>query len=119
MQAAEFSRDRLRAVLPRLQQRLQCARRRRQPSVQAYPQSSHASVERLVLAEFLEQDHGQQVGSGKAPWGHMDGAGGWVIVSHSRHENFSRTVCITFHCRRITSSVSVMSSPSFANFVEP
>src|SRR4249920_2184390 len=31
-----------------------------------------------------------------------NGAGGWVIVSHSRHENFSRTVCITFHCRGIT-----------------
>ena len=48
-----------------------------------------------------------------------NGAGGCVIVSHSRHENFSRTVWITFHCRGITSSVSVMSSPSFDSFVEP
>jgi len=48
-----------------------------------------------------------------------NGAGGCVIVWHSRHENFSRTVWITCHCRGITSSVSVMSSPSFDNFVEP
>ena len=48
-----------------------------------------------------------------------NGAGGWVIVSQSRHENFSRTVWITFHWRGITSSVSVMSSPSFDSFVEP
>ena len=47
------------------------------------------------------------------------GAGGCVIVSQSRHENFSRTVWITFHWRGITSSVSVMSSPSFDSFVEP
>ena len=39
-----------------------------------------------------------------------------MIVSQSRHENFSRTVWITFHCRGITSSVSVMSSPSFDSF---
>jgi hypothetical protein len=30
-----------------------------------------------------------------------------VIVSQLRHENFSRTVWITFHCRGMTSSVSV------------
>ena len=48
-----------------------------------------------------------------------NGAGGCVIFSHSRHENFSRTVWITFHCRGITSSVSVMSSPSFDSFAEP
>ena len=42
-----------------------------------------------------------------------------MIVSQSRHENFSRTVWITFHWRGITSSVSVMSSPSFDNFAEP
>ena len=36
-----------------------------------------------------------------------------MIVSQSRQENFSRTVWITFHWRGITSSVSVMSSPSF------
>ena len=48
-----------------------------------------------------------------------NGAGGCVIVSQSRQENFSRTVWITFHWRGITSSVSVMSSPSFDSFVEP
>ena len=47
------------------------------------------------------------------------GAGGWVIVSQFRHENFSRTVWITFHWRGITSSVSVMSSPSFDSLAEP
>src|SRR5271155_4814044 len=47
------------------------------------------------------------------------GAGGWVIVSQSRHENFSRTVWITFHWRGTTSSVSVTSSPSFESFVDP
>ncbi len=41
-----------------------------------------------------------------------DGAGGWVIASQDRHENFSRTCWITFHCRGITSNVSVTSSPS-------
>ena len=40
-----------------------------------------------------------------------EGAGGWVIVSQARQENFSRTCWMTFHCRGITSSVSVMSSP--------
>src|SRR6266508_3823808 len=47
------------------------------------------------------------------------GAGGWVIFSQSRHENFSRTVWITFHCRGTTSSVSVISSPSFDSLFEP
>jgi hypothetical protein len=42
-----------------------------------------------------------------------------VIVSQARHENFSRTVWITFHCRGTTSSVSVMSSPSFDSRCEP
>ena len=28
-----------------------------------------------------------------------NGAGGWVIFSHDRQVNFSRTVWITFHCR--------------------
>jgi hypothetical protein len=36
------------------------------------------------------------------------GAGGCVIVWQFRHENFSRTVWITFHCRGMT----VMSSLS-------
>jgi len=48
-----------------------------------------------------------------------NGAGGCAIVSQLRHENFSRTVWITFHCRGMTSSVSVMSSPSFDSFADP
>ena len=32
-------------------------------------------VQRLVLAELLEQDHGQQLRSGKAPRGHMERGG--------------------------------------------
>jgi hypothetical protein len=73
----------LRAVLPRLSSTCNAQGGGGGRACKAYPQSSHTPVERLVLAEFLEQDHGQQVGSGKAPWGHMDGAGGCVIVSHS------------------------------------
>ncbi len=49
----------------------------------------------------------------------MEWRGGWVIFSQLRHENRSRTVWITFHWRGITSSVSVMSSPSFDSFAEP
>jgi transposase len=41
-----------------------------------------------------------------------NGAGGWVIVSHARHTNFSRTVWITFHRRGMLSRVSVTVSPS-------
>src|SRR5271167_4419838 len=41
-----------------------------------------------------------------------NGAGAWLIFSQSRQVNFSRTCWITFHCRGITSSVSVMSSPN-------
>src|SRR5215212_9902037 len=47
------------------------------------------------------------------------GAGGCDIFSHSRQVNFSRTCCTTFHCRGMTSSVSVTSSPSLCNLVEP
>src|SRR5260370_12214135 len=41
-----------------------------------------------------------------------NGAGAWVIFSQARQVNFSRTCRITFHCRGMTSSVSVMSSPN-------
>jgi len=39
-----------------------------------------------------------------------NGAGGWVIFSHSRQVNFSRTVWITFHRRGMLSRVAVMVS---------
>ena len=45
--------------------------------------------------------------------------GGRVMRSQSRQVTFSRTVWITFHWRGMTSSVSVMSSPSFASRDEP
>jgi hypothetical protein len=41
-----------------------------------------------------------------------NGAGGWVMLSQARQLDFSRTVGITFHCQGITSSVSVIVSPS-------
>jgi hypothetical protein len=73
-----------------------------------------------MLAELLEQDHRQQVrprqSRAASTW---KGAGGWVIFSQSRQENFSRTVWITFHRRGITSSVSVTSSPSFDSRSDP
>ena len=47
-----------------------------------------------------------------------NGAGGWLIVSQARHAKRSRTVWITFYWR-ITSSVSVVSSPSFDGRTEP
>src|SRR5205085_6828060 len=40
------------------------------------------------------------------------GAGAWLIFSQSRQLNFSRTCWITFQDLGMTSSVSVMSSPS-------
>lgn len=48
-----------------------------------------------------------------------NGAGGWLIVSQARQENRSRTVWITFHWRGITSSVSVIVSPSLHSLSEP
>jgi hypothetical protein len=47
------------------------------------------------------------------------GAGDCAIFSHSRQENFSRTVWTTFQRRGITSSVSVTSSPSFDSRPDP
>jgi hypothetical protein len=48
-----------------------------------------------------------------------NGAGGWVLVSQSRQENFSRTVWITYQCRGIISTVAMISSRNFDNFDEP
>jgi hypothetical protein len=47
------------------------------------------------------------------------GAGGWLMRSQCRQLNFSRTVWITFHCRGMTSSVSVTSSPILVSRDEP
>lgn len=72
-----------------------------------------------MLAELPEQDHGQEVGATEPRGLTWKGAGGWVIVSQFRQENLSRTVWITFHCRGMASSVSVISSPSFDSFDDP
>ena len=48
-----------------------------------------------------------------------NGAGGWLMPSQSRQENFSRTVWITFHCRGIDSRVRVTSSPSLRSRPPP
>src|SRR4051812_12982554 len=55
--------------------------------------------------------------SGAARPGEMgwNGAAGWVILSHERQENFSRTVWITLLLRGMLSSVSVIISPSLAS----
>ena len=48
-----------------------------------------------------------------------EGAGGCVIASQARQENFSRTCWITFHWRGTSSSVSVTSSPSLCKVAPP
>ena len=73
-------------------------------------------VERQMQAVLGEQHVGQQIAGPARPRGiGCDGAGGWVIASQARQENFSRTCWITFHCRGTSSSVSVTSSPSLRN----
>ena len=56
------------------------------------PISLALAVDRLMLAKLLEQDHGRQVRPAKPRGVTWNGAGGCMIFSHSRHENFSRTV---------------------------
>ena len=60
------------------------------------------------------QDHCQRLGPAEPRASAWKDAGPWLILSHSRQVNFSRTCWITFHCRGMTSSVSVMSSPNLA-----
>src|SRR5215217_4701142 len=60
-----------------------------------------------------------RLGPAKPRGSTWNGAGAWLIRSHSRQVNFSRTYCTTFHCRGIVSRVSVTSSPSLASLVEP
>ena len=61
----------------------------------------------------------RRLGPAKPRGSTWNGAGAWLIFSHARQVNFSRTYCSTFHCRGTTSSVSVTSSPSLASRVEP
>jgi hypothetical protein len=68
-----------------------------------------------MLAKLLEQHHRQQAPRART-W---NGAGAWLIFSQSRQLNFSRTCWITFQDLGMTSSVSVMSSPSLDSRVPP
>src|SRR5437764_12721021 len=47
------------------------------------------------------------------------GAGGWVIFSQLRQENFSRTCLVTNHCLGMTSNDDVTSSPILESLLEP
>src|SRR4051794_38722017 len=61
----------------------------------------------------------RRLGPAKPRGSTWNGAGDWLIFSHARQVNFSRTYCSTFHWRGATSSVSVMSSPSLTSRVDP
>src|SRR5204863_3741278 len=101
-----------------LRVRLQLARSGRHVEIDALTGIAFAlPIERLVLAELGVKDHRQQAGASPATRMTWNGAGGWVILSHCRQVNFSRTLWTTFHCRGTTSSVSVMSSPSMASLL--
>jgi hypothetical protein len=65
-----------------------------------------------MLAKLLEQHHRQQAGPGPAPRNHVERRRSLADLSQSRQENFSRTCWTTFQDFGMTSSVSVMSSPS-------
>jgi hypothetical protein len=52
-------------------------------------------IEWLMLPELAAQDGRQQIGTGAAAGDRWNGAGGWVMLSQERQENFSRTVWIT------------------------
>ena len=73
----------------------------------------------LMLAELLEQDHRQQVRPGEVTWPHVERAGSCVIVSHARHENFSRTVWITAgstpHCAVLKAALAHNCCVFFSN----
>ncbi|MGY4426253.1 hypothetical protein ACVWY2_008702 [Bradyrhizobium sp. JR6.1] len=80
------------------------------------------AVQRLVLAELLERDHGQQARTGPASCDGMEWR--WrladlLAVAAGKLLNFSRTVSITFHWRGTTSSVRVTSSPSLRRRLRP
>ena len=77
------------------------------------------AVERKMQTVFREQYLGEKRGSRAAAAMGCDGAGGWLIFSQARQENFSRTCWMTFHWRGTTSSVSVTSSPILRKFSPP
>jgi hypothetical protein len=77
------------------------------------------AIERLMLAYFATNIIASKLAPAKPRAIAWKGAGGWVIVSHDRQLNFSRTSSVTNHCRGTTSSVSVMSSPIFDSLLLP
>lgn len=77
------------------------------------------SVQRLMLAELLEQHHGQQVGTRPAARNHVERRRCLAHLLASPAGNFSRTCWMTFQLRGITSSVSVISSPSLSSRALP
>jgi hypothetical protein len=72
-------------------------------------------VERLFSTSIIAS----RLGPAKPRAMAWNGAGGCVIVSQDRQLNFSRTCLVTSHCRGMTSSVSVTSSPIFESLVPP
>lgn len=77
MQALGSEHMRLDQCVQRLQYR--CAStdqvgQRRETEIDAFaPVSLALPVEGLMLAELVEQDHGQQIGPGKTAWRHVEG----------------------------------------------
>jgi hypothetical protein len=93
---------------------------RRQAQVDAFARVALAlPVQRLMLAELLEQDHRQKARSGKAARRDMERRrrlrDRFALAAGKSFAN----LWITFHWRGMTSSVSVTSSPSFESFVDP
>ncbi len=72
------------------------------------------AIERQVRAYLANSTCVSSAGPARPRAIGCEGAGGWVIASQARQENFSRTCWITFHWRGTTSNVSVTSSPELA-----
>src|ERR1700741_3998804 len=86
------------------------------------PSRAYCSLCRLSgwwLAYFSTSIMANRLGPAKPRAIAWNGPGGWLIVSHERQLNFSRTCSVTNHCRGTTSSVSVTSSPSLEGLVPP
>src|SRR6476660_7099931 len=88
----------------------------------AIPSRAYCSLCRLSgwwLAYFSTSIIARRLGPAKPRAIAWNGAGGWAIFSQLRQLNFSRTCSVTNHCRGMTSSVSVTSSPILESLLEP
>jgi len=65
-----------------------------------------------MQAELLEHDDGQNVGTSPATRRCVEWRWRLATFSQARQEDFSQTCSMTLQLRRISSSVSVLSSPS-------